>query len=73
MDAAYRPLLEGLRRLGLPPPDEVGEDLVQGGKVVGQSIARWGTKRLVPQGLEGFGLVVKPHTSPEMVAEYLKG
>jgi superfamily II DNA/RNA helicase len=73
VDAAYRPLLEGLRRLGLPPPDEVGEDLVQEGRIVGQSIARWGGKRLVPQGLEGFGLVVKPHTPPEMVAEYLKG
>jgi superfamily II DNA or RNA helicase len=73
VDAAYRPLLEGLRRLGLPPPDEVGEDLVQEDRIVGQSIARWGGKRLVPQGLEGFGLVVKPHTPPEMVAEYLKG
>ncbi|MGC8904896.1 DEAD/DEAH box helicase [Thermus sp.] len=71
-DPAYRTLLEGLRRLGFPPPDEVGEDLVQGGRIVGQSVARWGGKRLVPPGLEGFGLAVKPDTPPEEVLRYLK-
>ncbi len=71
-DPTYRPLLEGLRRLGFPPPDEVGEDLVQEGRIVGQSVARWGGKRLVPPGLEGFGFGVKPDTPLEAVAQYLK-
>ncbi len=72
VEAAYRPLLQGLRRLGLPAPDEVGEDLVLEGRIVGQSIARWGGKRLVPPGLEALGFPVRPDTPPEEVAAYLK-
>lgn len=72
VETAYRPLLQGLRRLGLPAPDEVGEDLVLEGRIVGQSVARWGRKRLVPPGLEALGFPVKPDTPPEEAAAYLK-
>ncbi|ADH65162.1 hypothetical protein Mesil_3350 (plasmid) [Allomeiothermus silvanus DSM 9946] len=72
VDPAYRPLLEGLKAMGLTPPTEVGEDLVAEGRIVGQSIARWGEKRLVPEGLEALGYPVKPDAPLEAVAAYLK-
>jgi hypothetical protein len=58
--------------MGLKPPTEVGEDLVAEGRIVGQSIARWGEKRLVPEGLEALGYPVKPDAPLEAVAAYLK-
>ncbi|PZA06048.1 MULTISPECIES: DEAD/DEAH box helicase [unclassified Meiothermus] len=72
VDPAYRPLLEALRRLGLRPPDEVGEDLLEEGRVVGISLARWGKLRLVPPGFGEFGLEVMPKTDPETVRAYLE-
>ena len=72
-DPAYRPLLEGLRDAGISPPDAVGEDLMEAGRIVGQSIARWGSMHLVPPGLVARGLEVKPDTPLELVLEYLQG
>jgi hypothetical protein len=72
-DPAYRPLLEGLRDAGISPPDAVGEDLMEAGRIVGQSIARWGSMHLVPPGLVARGLEVKTDTPLELVLEYLQG
>ncbi|PZA06056.1 MULTISPECIES: BREX system Lon protease-like protein BrxL [unclassified Meiothermus] len=69
----YRGLFSALRDLGLPPPHEGPEDLVESGRVVGQSLARWGKRRLVPPGLGRFGLEVAPEADPETVAQALRG
>lgn len=71
VDPPFRPLLEALRAKGLRPPDAVGEDLMREGRVVGQGIARWGSKRLVPEGMGGFGLEVGPESPVEAVLAYL--
>jgi ATP-dependent Lon protease len=73
LDPDYHPLFQALRDRGLPPPTEGPEDLVGPGGVVGQSLARWGEKRLVPRGLGAYGLEVTPETEVEVVAHYLQG
>lgn len=45
---------------------------MQEGRTVGQGVARWGEKRRVSPGLEGFGLAVKPGTPAEEMLKYLK-
>lgn len=75
LDPAYHPLFEALRGLGLPPPDEGPEDLEEGGQVVGQSLARWGDRYLLPPGGRGQvqGLEVAPDADPKQVEAFLRG
>lgn len=70
---SFQNLFVGLRDRGVPPPTEGPEDLLEGGSVVGQSLARWGSIRLVPMGLGRFGLEVTPETDPEVVRKELQG
>ncbi|MDM7323467.1 MAG: DEAD/DEAH box helicase [Thermus sp.] len=50
LDPRWHPVFKGLMALGAPPPDEGPEDLLEEGRVVGQSLARWGDLYLVPKG-----------------------
>lgn len=50
LDPRWHRLFKDLLALGVPPPDEGPEDLLEGGRVVGQSLARWGDVYLVPKG-----------------------
>ncbi len=68
----YAGLFQALKEAGLPPPHEGPEDLMEGGQVVGQSLARWGEKRLVPPGLGAYGLEVHPDTPVEAIRAYVK-
>ncbi|MGK0618278.1 BREX system Lon protease-like protein BrxL [Meiothermus cerbereus] len=71
LDEAYHPLFRALQQRGAPPPTEGPEDLPGANGEMGQSLARWGDKRLLPQGISGEGFPVAPHTSPEEVLRFL--
>jgi ATP-dependent Lon protease len=71
LPAAYTGLFQALQEAGLPPPEEGPEDLMEEGRVIGQSLARWGKKRLVLPGLGAHGLEVHPDTPVEKIQNYL--
>ncbi|WP_223299849.1 hypothetical protein [Meiothermus taiwanensis] len=71
LPAEYTGLFQALQEAGLPPPEEGPEDLMAEGRVIGQSLARWGQKRLVPPGLGAHGLEVHPETPVEKIQNYL--
>lgn len=69
----YHPLFKALMDAGVPPPDEGPEDLVGPEGVLGQSLARWGDRYLLPMGVEApvKGLSVKPNMDPEEIREFI--
>lgn len=71
LDEAYHPLFRALQQRGAPPPSEGPEDLPGTNGEMSQSLARWGDKRLLPQGVTGQGLSVAPHTLPDEVLRFL--
>jgi ATP-dependent Lon protease len=73
LPAEYTGLFQALQEAGLPPPEEGPEDLTEEGRVIGQSLARWGQKRLVPPGLGAHGLEVHPDTPVVDIRTYLEG
>lgn len=69
----YHPLLYSLQEAGLRPPDEGPEDLVGPEGVLGQSLARWGERYLVPKGTTApvRALEVDPNTEVATILEFL--
>lgn len=71
LDEAYIPLFRALQEAGLPPPTEGPEDVPTAQGRMVQSLARWGDKRLFPQGSGGDGLEVDPDTPVDQIRAYL--
>jgi len=71
LDEAYVPLFRALQEAGLPPPTEGPEDVPTPHGEMIQSLARWGGKRLFPEGSGGEGLEVEPDTPVERIRAFL--